>query len=193
YGPYLSAASDCNWIPFGMEISSAACDYVNSNLNFMTLQSNFQEKLSDEVFTMLKEKKLDAITMWYVIEHFENLDTVLENVKSILRNKGIFAFSTPSRSGVSGIKNTANFYKESPSDHFSIWSPKIAKKILKQKGFKVVKIVSTGIHPERFPYIKKHNLGQNSFAFKFLKVYSKLFKKGDTFEIYCVNKNTMEK
>ena len=70
--------------------------------------------------------------MWYVIEHFENLNEVLSTISSLLDKKGIFAFATPSNSGVSGKYNTESFYKQSPSDHFSIWNPKIAKKILKK-------------------------------------------------------------
>ena len=57
--------------------------------------------------------------------------------------------------------------------------------ILKKYGFEVVQIVSTGIHPERFPYAKKKNLKEKSVEFSFLKFASRTLKLGDTFEVYC--------
>ena len=183
YGPYLSASSDLDWIPFGIEPSSEAVDYVKNKLNFNAICSKFPvENLPSEF------SNFNAVTMWYVIEHFENLDEVLSISSSLLDKNGIFAFATPSNSGVSGKYNTESFYKQSPSDHFSIWNPKIAKKILKKYGFKTVKVVSTGIHPERYPFVKKHNVQKESFMFKLFELHSKLFSLGDTFEIYAIKK-----
>lgn len=183
YGPYLSASSDLGWIPFGIEPSSDAVNYVRNNLNFKAICSKFPvENLPTEF------SNFNAITMWYVIEHFEILNEVLSTVSSLLDKKGIFAFATPSNSGVSGKYNTESFYKQSPQDHFSIWNPKVAKKILKKYGFKTVKVVSTGIHPERYPFVKKYNVQKGTFVFKLFELHSKLFSLGDTFEIYAIKK-----
>lgn len=183
YGPYLSAAKEFNWIPYGIEPSSDAVDYVKNKLNYNAICSKFPvENLP------IDYSNFDAVTMWYVIEHFENLDEVLKSVSMMLNSKGIFAFSTPSNRGISGKYNPVDFYKNSPSDHFSIWNPKTAKKILKKYGFKTVKIVSTGIHPERFPFIKKHGIKKEQFLYKFFEFYAKLFSLGDTFEIYTTKK-----
>ena len=183
YGPYLSASSDLGWIPFGIEPSSDAVNYVRNNLNFKAICSKFPvENLPSEF------SNFNAVTMWYVIEHFENLDQVLSSISSLLDKKGIFAFATPSNSGVSGKYNRETFYKQSPQDHFSIWNPKVAKKILKKYGFKTVKVVSTGIHPERYPFVKKHNVQKGTFVFKLFELHSKLFSLGDTFEIYAIKK-----
>lgn len=183
YGPYLSAAKEFNWIPYGIEPSEDAVNYVRNKLNFSAICSKFP---MDEIPNSYSN--FDAITMWYVIEHFENLDEVLKSVYMMLNSKGIFAFSTPSNRGISGKYNPVDFYKNSPSDHFSIWNPKTAKKILKKYGFKTVKIVSTGIHPERFPFIKKHGIKKEQFLYKFFEFYAKLFSLGDTFEIYTTKK-----
>lgn len=183
YGPYLSASSDLGWLSFGIEPSSDAVDYVKNKLNFKAICSKFPvENLPTEF------SNFNAVTMWYVIEHFENLNEVLSTISSLLDKKGILAFSTPSNCGISGKYNKSYFYKNSPSDHFSIWNPKIAKKILKKYGFKTVKIVSTGIHPERYPFVKKHSVQKGTFMFKLFELHAKLFKLGDTFEIYAIKK-----
>ncbi|WP_295799298.1 hypothetical protein [uncultured Treponema sp.] len=75
--------------------------------------------------------------------------------------------------------------EKSPSDHYTIWETKCAKKILRKYGFKVVKVVSTGIHPERFPLAKKMKWTSKSLPMKVLADLCKVLKLGDTFEVYC--------
>lgn len=184
-GPFLSAANDSGWQVFGTDISQDAVDYVQKDLKFPALCSSFP---SGNFETEFGVDKFDAVTMWYVIEHFQNLDSVLKKVSELVHKGGIFAFSTPSGSGVSAKYNREIFFKQSPSDHFSIWELNRVKSILAKYGFEVLRIVSTGIHPERFPIVQKNKIKQNSFSFKLLTSYSKMFKLGDTFEIYCKKK-----
>lgn len=179
YGPFLSAAKDGGWIPYGTDISSDAIQYVTQELGFSACTSSFPSKDMEE---KLSKKTFDAVTMWYVIEHFQNLHDVLDTVSHSLIKGGIFAFSTPNSKGISGKKNPKDFYTQSPSDHYTIWCPQRAKKILPMYGFKVKKIVITGHHPERF----KSHPKKGSILFKLLGIISRIGKLGDTFEVYCV-------
>ncbi|MBP3771199.1 MAG: methyltransferase domain-containing protein [Treponema sp.] len=180
FGPYLDAANDAGWQVFGTDISKEAVDYVQNFLHYPAAVASFPDFDPVSEFGV---KNFDAVTMWYVIEHFQNLDSVLRGVSKILKNGGIFAFSTPSASGVSGRFNTQSFFQNSPTDHFTLWEPGRAASILKRYGFKVCKIVSTGHHPERFPNLK----GQKSTSLKFAlySTASHFFGLGDTFEVYC--------
>ncbi len=126
--------------------------------------------------------------MWFVIEHFKDLDSVLKKVSEIIKDKGIFAFATPSGEGVSAKSDPQHFYTISPSDHFSIWEPHKAGKILEKYGFEIVKIVSTGHHPERFPSARGKDLKKRDLKWKLLDKYSRLMQLGDTVEIYCRKK-----
>lgn len=181
-GPFLSAANDSGWQVFGADISSDAIDYVQHTLNFPAVCAPFPGTNFSSEFGI---EKFDAVTMWYVIEHFQNLSRVLESVGELVKKDGIFAFSTPSASGISGKFNRKSFFEQSPSDHFSIWETDRASSILKRFGFKVIKVVPTGIHPERLPFVRKHNLEKNAFVMKILNIWSRIFKLGDTVEIYC--------
>ena len=126
--------------------------------------------------------------MWYVIEHFQNLDQVLKKVSSMVKKGGVFAFSTPSGSGVSAKFNARSFYEQSPSDHYSIFQLETVSKIMERYGFKVVKIISTGHHPERFAQVKKAQAEPGTALFKRIDVYSRRHRLGDTFEVYCRRK-----
>lgn len=181
-GPFLSAANDSGWQVFGADISQSAVAYVQQTLNFPASCVSFPDADFVSEFGI---EKFDAVTMWYVIEHFKNLDSVLKKISEIVKDGGIFAFSTPSASGVSGKYSTDDFYEKSPADHYTIWEIKYAKKILRKYGFKIVKVVSTGIHPERFPLAKKMKWTSNSLPMKFLADLCKILNLGDTFEVYC--------
>ncbi|MBR4374705.1 MAG: methyltransferase domain-containing protein [Treponema sp.] len=181
FGPYLDAANDAGWQVFGTDASKEAVDYVQNTLHYPAVVSKFP---SFDPAILFGVKQFDSVTMWYVIEHFQNLDAVLKCVSKILKVGGVFAFSTPSASGVSGKFNTQSFFENSPADHYTLWEPSRVGSILKKYGFKLVKTVSTGHHPERFPALSGKK--QSGLKWSFYNMMSKMLSLGDTFEVYCV-------
>lgn len=174
YGPFLKAARDFVFDVSGCDVSLPAVNYVKKELGIPAWQSC--GSVPD-----LKNRKWSVISMWYVIEHLEDLDAVLKKLVSGLESGGVFAFSSPSCTGISSRRSLKEFLGNGPKDHFTVWSPASAKKILKKYGFSIRKTVVTGHHPERFgiPGCRK-GAGYRIFMF-----FSKLFKLGDTFEIYA--------
>ena len=65
-----------------------------------------------------------------------------------------------------------------------------AKKQLERYGFTVKKIVSIGHHPERFPHAAKIKKG--GLRWNILMLISKLFKLGDSMEIYAVKQGVLD-
>jgi len=181
-GPFLDAANDAGWQVFGTDISADAVEYVQKTLHYPAVCAPFPKFDAAKEFGI---QKFDAVTMWYVIEHFENLDAVLTSVSKLIKKGGIFAFSTPSAAGISAKSNADTFFKNSPADHYTLWEPKRAAQILGKYGFKVVKIVSTGIHPERFPVVKQKGWKEKSLQYTMVQAAGHFFKLGDTFEVYC--------
>ena len=182
YGPFLAAAADKGINPFGTDIAEDAVSYVQQKLKYPAVCSAFPEIDTAEEFGITQ---FDIVTMWYVIEHFKDLGSVLRKVSSLVKKGGIFAFSTPSGEGISAVSNKDHFYQISPTDHYTIWEPDRADSILRQFDFKVERIVSTGHHPERFPYIQKCGAKPGSVKWKLTEALSHAKKLGDTVEIYC--------
>ena len=181
-GPFLQAASEASWRPFGADVSAVAVDYVQNTLGFPALCTAFPD--SDFV-SQFGVERFDAVTMWYVIEHFKDLDAVLKKVAAVLKPGGIFAFSTPSAEGVSALFGHQHFFDASPADHYSLWQPSRVKGVLDRYGLKVVRVVSTGIHPERLPVAKRCGLKAGTLAMRLLGKLIKAAKLGDTFEVYA--------
>jgi ubiquinone/menaquinone biosynthesis C-methylase UbiE len=128
----------------------------------------------------------NVITLWYMMEHFQNCVKALSEINKILKTGGVLAFSTPSFSGISGRKSLKRFLGNSPADHFTIWSPKTCKKALTLAGFKVKKIAVGGCHPERFPLLGKLASKKKSPLYRLFMAIGKTFRLGDVFEVYAV-------
>ena len=182
YGPFLAAATESGFNPFGTDISEDAIAYVQKKLKYPAVCSAFPDIDTAEEFGIAQ---FDVVTMWYVIEHFKDLGSVLRKVSALVKKGGIFAFSTPSGEGISAVSDKDHFYEISPTDHYTIWEPSRADEIMKLFGFKVERIVSTGHHPERFPSVKKNGTKPGSLKWKLIEAQSHAKRLGDTVEIYC--------
>jgi 2-polyprenyl-3-methyl-5-hydroxy-6-metoxy-1,4-benzoquinol methylase/spore coat polysaccharide biosynthesis predicted glycosyltransferase SpsG len=179
YGPFLVAAKEENFEPFGIDPAQDAVDYVKKELNISAAAGFFPD------CQLPVEPPYDIVTLWYVIEHFADCSTVFKKIKKILRLGGILAFSTPSFSGISGCSSLNSFLEKSPGDHYTIWSPKMCKKALALSGFKVKEIVISGHHPERFPLLGRFAKSKKGAMYRLLLAISKSFALGDTFEVYA--------
>ena len=201
YGAFLKVCERSDWFAVGTDISSEAISYVTGQLHLPAFVARFpllpeqfvyhrKNQLTgvenEQVVFHLQKGAFQAITMWFVIEHFQHLDAVLRQVSALLVDGGIFAFSTPTLSGISGKQNAAQFFQKSPSDHYSIFDFESVTKVLDLYGFKIIKTISVGHHPERFKRFSKVKKG--SLAYKLLFRLSQHFHLGDTMEIYAIKR-----
>lgn len=179
YGPFMQAASDSGFDVWGLDISSEATEYVTRELGFPTVCGDIRTVPSTSF-----EGLFDIVTMWYVIEHFQELDLVLERVGEILRPGGLFAFSTPNGAGVSARKDFREFCRRSPIDHFTIMTPKTASVTLKRFGYQPKGVRVTGHHPERFDFVPPgKKVTQRGMRYRLTGLISRIARLGDTFEM----------
>lgn len=183
YGPYLAAARSRGQEAYGLDVSEDAARYVRRELGIPAASGDFLDPAVAAIFG----GPFDVLSMWFVIEHFEDVDRALRNAAALVRPGGIFAFSTPSGEGVSSRFSRSAFFEKSPADHFTIWEPSRVKAILKAYGFKVQKVRITGHHPERFPLARRSaRSGRKGLLFSICGLWSRCFRLGDTFEVYAI-------
>ncbi|MDR2485797.1 MAG: methyltransferase domain-containing protein [Treponema sp.] len=183
YGPFLAAAREEGFSPTGIDPAEDAVKYVQKELKIPAFQGFFPDTPLPDV---LKAESFDAISLWYVIEHFEKPGEALGEIYRLLKPGGVLAFSTPSFSGVSARTSAAGFLEKSPQDHWTVWEPRYTGAILKRRGFTLKKTVISGHHPERFPLIGPLLTGKHGFLYGLCLQISSLFGLGDTFEAYAV-------
>jgi SAM-dependent methyltransferase len=186
YGPFLAAAKEEGFSPFGIDPSEDAVRYVTHTRGISAVQGFFPS--SSSLFTF-HCSLFTVITLWFVIEHFRDCVPVLAEIRKLLKPGGVLAFATPSFSGISGRSSFQRFLERSPADHWTIWSPSVTQKVLGAAGFKVKKTINTGHHPERFPLLGKFAQNKKeSPLYWLLRAISTILSLGDTFEIYATVK-----
>jgi spore coat polysaccharide biosynthesis predicted glycosyltransferase SpsG/2-polyprenyl-3-methyl-5-hydroxy-6-metoxy-1,4-benzoquinol methylase len=209
YGPFLAAAREEGFSPCGIDPAEDAVRYVTDTLGIPAVQGFFPlengtrtgERVDEQMQHSVGQIKASVtaksegpplptpysvVSLWYVIEHFRDCVPVLAEIRKLLKSGGVLAFATPSFTGISGRASLHNFLERSPADHWTIWSPAAAKKVLKTAGFTVKKVVNSGHHPERFPLLGKYARCKKSPLYGALLAVSKIFSLGDTFEVYAV-------
>jgi len=182
FGPFLAAAKERGYDCEGVEINPDGADWIEENLEIPVLRASLDE---DRTFGELAQRPFDVVTLWYVIEHLPGQIHLLDNIGRVLSPGGILAFGTPSGRGVSARRNLTEFLKRSPADHFVIYTPAGARKILAPRGFTRIRIKSVGHHPERFGgWVGK----KGSFTYNAIMAVSRLFSLGDSLEVYALKK-----
>lgn len=179
YGPFLTAATRQGYRATGIDVSCDAVEYAKNELGLDAVCGDILEVENESLGA-----PFDIVTMWYVIEHFADLDRLLDRVRSLLVEGGIFAFSTPNGAGISGRTDRREFLRRSPDDHYTIWDPPIAKQTLRNFGFSLRRIRITGHHPERFentPFSQKAL--DSGPIHTVIGAWSRLRGLGDTFEV----------
>ncbi len=177
YGPFLQAAAESGMKPYGIDISDEAVDHVTGTLKLPAIAGSILDAATESI---LGRETFDLVTLWYVIEHFADLDTLLSRVSRLVRPGGVLAIATPNLTGVSGRRNAEAFFSQSPRDHHTIWSRRSATRLLGEHGFQVRSTRSTGHHPERYPAVRR-GIVPRGLAL----IHSRLFGWGDTFELYA--------
>ncbi len=179
YGPFLQAAAEAGFDPTGIDISHDAVSYIQRELRFAAHVGDIRTVSPEEL-----GGPFDIVTMWYVVEHFPDLDTVLNRVFNLLKPGGIFAFSTPNARGVSGRRELREFLRKSPDDHYTIMDSRSAEQVLKRFGFQIGHVRSTGHHPERFGIsLGKRGAFRSGLRYQVLGRVSRIMGLGDTFEV----------
>ena len=181
YGPFLDAAREAGMPCYGVDVSPEAVEHVRRKLRIPALCSSF-EKLEPRALP----RRIAAITLWYVLEHFTDPDLILRKASSLLPPGGVFAFSTPNGRGISARRSIQQFLLHSPADHFTIFSPRRAAEAPGGYGLDLRRIRVTGHHPERFPGLLGRTAVRSPAAYKVLRGISRLMSLGDTFEAYAV-------
>ena len=180
YGPFLDAARHSGFTCSGLDVATAAVRHVRDVVGVPAVTGSITDSV---VRDRWQPGDLDAITMWYVIEHIDELRSLLHWVRRTVTPGGVFAFSTPNAHGISGRLNRTAFLRMGPRDHVTVWTPTAARRVLRRFGFRVVRVVVTGHHPERFPGC--HAVRPATAAYRLLLGASRLFRLGDTFEVYA--------
>ncbi len=193
-GFFLDVARGRGWEVEGIEISAYAGRWAVKNLSLNVKTENFLD-------LEYENGSFNVVSLFFVAEHFYNVEKVIEKVYSLLRDGGLIAIGLPNRGGISYRINRREYLSRHPADHYFDTRPGNLVKLLKRYGFRKKCICITGIHPERF-YKKlgiefdrlsggKRGVFVSGIYFFMVKLYTMIaqfLRLGDTFEYYGIKK-----
>ena len=182
YGPFLAVARERGQEPCGLDAAEDAAAFVRRELGIPAIVGDFLDPSAAATLG----GPFDVLSLWYVLEHFDDVDKALSTAASLLKIGGVLAFSTPSGEGASARFDRSGFFRRSPDDHFTIWEPSRTKSILRAYGFRVEHIRVTGHHPERIPLVRWLRRGRSPSPKGLGMLLSRLLGLGDTFEVYAL-------
>lgn len=146
FGPFLQAAHERGLEVEGADLNPGAVEHVQRVLGLTARQVD----LGTEGWERVWEGVLfDVVSLWYVIEHFPDLEGLRRGLRALVRPGGWLLLSTPNAAGLTARFHPERFFAQSPTDHFTLWTPRAARRLLRRWGFRVVRIEPTGIHPRR--------------------------------------------
>ncbi len=177
-GFFLELAGDAGYDATGCEISKYASDYAVKELNLNVVQGDFNESQSEA-------EKYDLIVAWYFIEHHKDFLATLRKIRSLLKKGGVIGLSTPNTHGISFLKDPVDYITRIPKDHFIEFSPRSLSLLLTNEGFRIEKIVVTGLHFTRFVEWIGISLSYYRWLERSILWVLKKIRLGDTFEIYA--------
>lgn len=138
FGFFVEVMLERGWQASGIDISAKAAGFANGR--------GLDVKVGSIDVPGVEESSLDAITMFYVLEHLPDPLASLKKVRSLLRPGGLLVIRVPHTTpivrllGLAGIKN--NLYD--PPFHLSDFSPACTRRILSKAGFGSIKQVIGG-------------------------------------------------
>jgi len=130
----------------GLNVScvDGSLNYINrlKKLGFKAKQADFNKNLP------FNDKKFDFISCLEVIEHIENAENLIKEIKRVLKDNGYLLISTPNYAFV-GVRLKILFGFSIPDEgyHFRFFTHKSLIKLLKKEGFKIIKDNSISFLP----------------------------------------------
>ncbi|HEU4711529.1 MAG TPA: class I SAM-dependent methyltransferase [Pyrinomonadaceae bacterium] len=138
-GNLLQAARKHGWDAQGLEVSAGAVKHVRG-LGFEV----FEGELQDAAFP---SQHFDVITAVELLEHLVDPKPLLNEVARILRPGGLFWTTTPHARGLSGRLLGLNWRCVWPPEHLQLFSIRGLTKLLRDAGFRQLRIKTTGGNP----------------------------------------------
>ncbi len=130
-GMFLAACKEAGWNTIGMEPDDSARKIASDQ--DLSVYSN-----KENVTTFIKDRQVDAITLWHVLEHVIDMPETLAFFKAKLKKDGVLIIAVPNH-----VSYDAQYYKEFWAaydvprhlHHFELTS---MKSLLENNGFKLV-------------------------------------------------------
>jgi SAM-dependent methyltransferase len=136
-GGFLEAAQKAGWEAHGLDISPAVSVALQHGLRA------YRARLEDADFP---GAYFDVITLFEVIEHIADLDSLLKKLAELLRPGGGLLIVTPNLASISSRLLRARWPAVEPQDHLTLFTPSTLNGLLQRYHFTPTSISTIDIN-----------------------------------------------
>lgn len=140
-GYFLVAAKARGWNVFGTEYTDEAIKICSEK--GIQMYKGAIEAISFD------QQKFDVVTSFEVLEHLNNAKEHISTIHNLIREKGVFYFTTPNFNSLSRRKLGGNWSVIEYPEHLSYYTPQTIDLLLKQVSFRKLQLKTTGISIQR--------------------------------------------
>lgn len=141
-GYFLLEAKKRGWDVYGTELSSESAKICNNKGINVKVGALDPDDYPANMF--------DVITSFEVIEHINEPQPEVKGFHSILRNGGLVYITTPNFNSLLRYKLKGRYNVIIYPEHLSYYTPRTLTKVFEDRGFKSVRLETTGISMTRF-------------------------------------------
>jgi hypothetical protein len=154
-GVFVKAAREVGFDASGIDLSAVAVQFAREQLGVDAHVTSLEE-------AKLDSRRFDVITLWDVIEHFEDPWHAMQLVKDMQPEDGIVALRTPNtRCLRTVLKGFRGWDMISPPEHYHLFARKSLELFLKGFGYRIVYLAT--VHSHWIYYRHAHPLAKTPF------------------------------
>lgn len=146
-GSFLKAAESFGWHAEGLELRESSASIARSK--GLTVHQDLVEQLE------LPAKKYQAITLWQVLEHLPDPETVVRECHRILADDGVLALSTPNIGSIGWWLLKEQWPPVEPAVHYHLFRARNVRTLMRQCGFKDVFLRCLDLQPSTLQLVKQ--------------------------------------
>jgi len=150
-GYFLETMHSKGFTVCGWEISRTMADYAKQR-GFQTQPQDFMSGAKRHAKS--KAAPYDVLALFYVLEHLPDQPQVWRCMAHLVRPGGFLLLALPSAAGPMFRFHRQRWFQTHPKDHALDYTPQGVARVGARFGFRLVKAMSEGIHPNRFPFGK---------------------------------------
>jgi 2-polyprenyl-3-methyl-5-hydroxy-6-metoxy-1,4-benzoquinol methylase len=132
-GEFLKAAKFNGWLTTGMEPSQFARQQSDPTIR-PYIQTSIKDVINDN-------KRFQVITLWHVLEHVEDLNLTLQELKQLLIQSGTIFIAVPNHTSWDAKHYKQHWAGFDVPRHFWHFSMKSMTRLLEKHALTVVKII----------------------------------------------------